>query len=639
MHKPRKLTTNYNLEVIKPTIAKEWHPRKNGKLTPRDITPGSGRKVWWLCSKRHEWEVSVSHRTRGNKCPFCGGKRVNNDNCLWTINRKLAKEWHPSKNGKLLSRDVTPGSNKKVWWRCNKGHEWTATVNNRNSGFGCPYCSHQKLSRDNSLLKVNPRLSAEWHPRLNGNLTPEDVFPNTHKKVWWLCARGHEWMASVDSRTAGRRCPYCNSQTSTLELRIFSELLTIFNEVKHRGKIYGYECDIYLPFLKLAIEIDGAYWHKGKEVYDRRKSEFLRKKKILLIRIREQGLNKIFRSDISFKYNEKDVQILSRLLKMIISKRKVHSSEIKKLRKYLSERKITNDKYFLNLLERLPDPSPGASLAENYRVLARQWHPVRNGTLKPESVTVSSNRSVWWICQKGHEWQEIVSNRSKKGYGCPFCSGQRVGLDNCLKTINPRLAAEWHPIKNGSLTPLDVTSNSNRIAWWMCREKHEWQSVVCGRNKGLGCPYCSGQRVCRDNCLRTRNKRISKEWHPTKNGSLTPEDVTTGSNKKVWWVCKRKHEWQASVNQRSRGAGCPYCSHNRVSNQNSLQFANQALAREWHPTKNRDLHPEMVAIFSNKRAWWRCKNGHEWEAIIANRSKGKDCPYCRGNRGNRDVVR
>ena len=28
---------------------------------------------------------------------------------------------------------------------------------------------------------------------------------------------------------------------------------------------------------------------------------------------------------------------------------------------------------------------------------------------------------------------------------------------------------------------------------------------------------------------------LVKEWHPTKNGDLTPKDVTYGSNKKVWW--------------------------------------------------------------------------------------------------------
>ena len=67
------------------------------------------------------------------------------DNCLQTVNPSLAAEWHPVKNGRLTTRDVTPGSNKRVWWRCEKGHEWEAIINSRSKGYGrCPYCRGRK---------------------------------------------------------------------------------------------------------------------------------------------------------------------------------------------------------------------------------------------------------------------------------------------------------------------------------------------------------------------------------------------------------------------------------------------------------------------------------------------------------------
>lgn len=56
-------------------LAKEWHPTKNGELTPKDITSGSGKKVWWLCSKGHEWQARVADRTSGKGCPYCSGKK------------------------------------------------------------------------------------------------------------------------------------------------------------------------------------------------------------------------------------------------------------------------------------------------------------------------------------------------------------------------------------------------------------------------------------------------------------------------------------------------------------------------------------------------------------------------------------
>jgi len=128
-----------------------------------------------------------------------------------------------------------------------------------------------------------------------------------------------------------------------------------------------------------------------------------------------------------------------------------------------------------------------------------------------------------------------------------------------LQIINPNLSKEWHPTKNGNLTPKDVTPNSGKRVWWICKRKHEWSSTVDNRNRGRGCPYCSGRVVCDDNCLATLNPELAKEWHPTKNRNLTPKDVKPNSNKKVWWICKRKHEWSSTVNNRNYGTGCPYC--------------------------------------------------------------------------------
>jgi hypothetical protein len=127
-----------------PDLAKEWHPTKNVTLTPKDVTQGSDKKVWWICSREHEWEATVNNRKQGRGCPYCSGQMVCIDNCLATINPGLAKEWHHTKNTPLTPKDVTQGSNKKVWWRCSKDHEWEATVNNRKQGRGCPYCSGRR---------------------------------------------------------------------------------------------------------------------------------------------------------------------------------------------------------------------------------------------------------------------------------------------------------------------------------------------------------------------------------------------------------------------------------------------------------------------------------------------------------------
>ena len=62
------------------------------------------------------------------------------------------------------------------------------------------------------------------------------------------------------------------------------------------------------------------------------------------------------------------------------------------------------------------------------------------------------------------------------------------------------------------------------------------------------------------NDLATVMPNLAKEWHPIKNGELTPQNVTAGSNKKVWWLCEKEHAWLASVGRRSAGNGCPQCA-------------------------------------------------------------------------------
>ena len=142
-----RTTEKYNLSVTKPLLTKEWHPTKNGTLTPRDVTPMSNKKVWWLCKSGHQWEALIRNRSKGRGCPYCSGKRASKDNCLQTMNPNLAKQWHPIKNGNLTVKDVTPGSGKKAWWACKHGHEWTAVISSRNTGISCPYCSRRLRTR------------------------------------------------------------------------------------------------------------------------------------------------------------------------------------------------------------------------------------------------------------------------------------------------------------------------------------------------------------------------------------------------------------------------------------------------------------------------------------------------------------
>lgn len=205
-----RVTSKYNLAIINPRLAKEWHWEKNGDLRPLDVTPKSEKKVWWRCKKGHVWKTRVENRhVRGRGCVYCCNQRANIENCLATNNPETARLWNKEKNGRLTPYKLTPGSKRRVWWKCRKKHEWQAEVYSVAGGSRCPYCSGKRASGTYNLAVLDPKLASEWHHRKNAPLTPFEVTPMSSNKVWWQCGKGHEWKATVAHRSQGRGCPRC----------------------------------------------------------------------------------------------------------------------------------------------------------------------------------------------------------------------------------------------------------------------------------------------------------------------------------------------------------------------------------------------------------------------------------------------
>ena len=515
-------------------------------------------------------------------------------------------------------------SHKKVWWKCQKGHEWQAPIGNRNIGRGCPYCAGQKvLKGENDLQTVNPVLANEWNYEKNNGLTPMDVMPNSSKKVWWKCSKGHEWQATLYSRNTGNGCPVCSSErhTSLPEYALVYYLKKNGLEVAHSYREKGYELDIYIPSRKIGIEYDGYLWHKNKAKKDLEKNQKCKRDGICLYRIRE-GLPPLNDSSIDFivQKGQRDLsQILQTVLNEIIGiyvdvNLKRDAIAIENLREY-SEKE--NSLLFSN-----PE-------------IAKEWNYEKNGNLRPEHFESNSHKKVWWKCRQGHEWQTAIANRTK-GNGCPYCSGQKVLMGyNDLQTINLILANEWNYEKNGELMPSDVTPNSSKIVWWKCSKGHEWQATVVDRKSGGGCPFCSGKKVLPGyNDLRTVNPTLTEQWDYEKNSNLKPENYSANSHEKVWWKCSKGHRWQATIASRNNGRRCPYCSNKSLlPGYNDLATTHPEIAKEWDYSKNGDTTPsDVMAGSNNKKYWFVCENGHSYSSTLLNRKKGRGCPVCRKNK-------
>jgi hypothetical protein len=203
-----------DLATAYPEIAAQWHPTKNGALTPQDVSIGNQKKVWWRCDQGHEWQAFASTRVQGSGCPVCAGKVViPGFNDLASAFPGVAAQWHPTKNGSLTPNQLSPASNRRAWWKCSLGHSFPAKVSDRTQrNTGCPYCTGRKvLAGFNDLATVQPKLAEQWHASLNGALTPEMVTPGCCRKVWWQCSEGHVWKAVIYSRAGVKKCgcPVC----------------------------------------------------------------------------------------------------------------------------------------------------------------------------------------------------------------------------------------------------------------------------------------------------------------------------------------------------------------------------------------------------------------------------------------------
>lgn len=208
------------------------------------------------------------------------------------------------------------------------------------------------------------------------------------------------------------------------------------------------------------------------------------------------------------------------------------------------------------------------SLGFNYPELIDRWGS--DNKITPFEVTPNSNTKVWWQCPISidHKWEAACNsiitsmNNSKSTlYGCPYCRGLKVAKSNCLATLYPHLIKQWDTIKNGNLTPYDVTAGSDKKIWWNCESNHQWSAAVDTRTRGRNCPFCTNRKTDITNCLATTYPEIIKDWDYAKNINLSPYDVAPGSHLKAWWkssICG--HEWQAAIKNRTfNNSNCPQC--------------------------------------------------------------------------------
>lgn len=484
-------------------------------------------------------------------------------------NKKVMDEWDYILNKDLDPKVISPGSHLKAWWKCSKcGHKWRAPIGRRVKGSKCPCCANRiVIIGINDLATTYPEIAKEWHPTKNEDLTPQNVTSGSNKRVWWKCSTcGHEWVTSINHRISGDTgCIKC-----------------------HRFKNKNIENSLEKTHPEIAADWD--FTKNGNYRPDQ------------------------FRKGSGFLAWWKCTKCGNEIQKSI----NVYNG-------------CPKCQFF--------DRTQEENLLVNNSALMSEWNYERNSQIDPKLLTIGSNQKVWWKCSKcGHEWATTIYHRAMRGTGCPHChhSKRNTNSENSLTLMHPDIAENWHPTKNGDLTPSMFSKGSRYKVWWKCSKcGHEWEKTI---KSYCGCSQCKSSELLKKNSLSLYSPELVNEWNYEKNDNLIPEKLSYSSNQVVWWKCSKcSYEWKARISNRAiLKRGCPCCANKKVVvGVNDLSTTHPEMAKEWHPTKNEGLTPQNVSHGSGKKVWWLCPFGHSYRATILHRTSDRmptSCSVCNSGR-------
>lgn len=615
-----------------PELMTEWHPTKNVGLNPDDITHGSKKKAWWVCSEGHEWEAVISNRTIGRGCPYCAGKLASAENNLEYCNPELMQDWNYEKND-ILPSDLRPKSNQKVWWKCSKGHEWQTAVYHRVMGTGCPKCfddsrserMRPKTSDEYNLLTENPTVCQQWDFDRN-KFPPTHYLSSSSAVVWWSCDGGedHKWRARIDSRTepndgVKNGCPFCAGRRASKGYNLgvqHPRLLEEWHPTLNETTPYD-----YTPSSNYKV-----WWlcNKGHEWE-------------AAINNRSSGRNC---PTCSNKSSRNEIRLLTELKALfgnVLSRCKLEQYEVDIFLPDLDVA-IEYDGWWWHKDSHEKDRRKQVDVTNaGFKLIRVRETPLPSITLKDIFVdggaTISKPdvASVVRLISEAHHIHYTASNE--------FLNDElyRVYLDyfpspfpeHSLAEQNPTLASEWHPTKNKPLTPANFGPAASYRAWWLCSEGHEWEATINNRSK-RNCPYCSGRYATSENSMQATNPELVPLLHPTKNGDVKPTNIKASTGKLLWWRCSNGHEWRQRgyALLKNTGEPCPKC---RAP---SMSDTDPAMAAAFHSTLNGELSPSDLPAGTGKRIWWQCSKDstHVWQSTGSNLKKVSRpdlCPACR----------
>jgi very-short-patch-repair endonuclease len=409
------------------------------------------------CSIHGNYPQSAGHHLSGKGCPECGLiKKNNSKRCSSEDFIKKAEKIHKKKFNYSKVEYINSGI--PVVITCLKHGDFPQIPDNHLAGKGCKKCAMEILTIKNTkLVDVFIKESILIHNNYYDYSKVEYINSNT--KVIIKCPIHGYFQQKPREHLNKCGCPACSKGQSSSypEQYLFYYLSKLKLKIENRKNIDNIEVDIYIPYLKLAIEYDGEYYHRNKENRDLEKNKILYSKGINLIRIREKGLNKIRKCFNIIRKKTKDNELSEIVEKIIIFINKNYNKN------YKTNFDINQN----NILSSIKSKKIENSINITHPQVAQQWHPTKNGDMKPEFFTKGTHKKFWWICDNGHEWESMLNSRCSKGnHGCPYCSGVKISKEKSFgMKYNLDIIQKFWDYDNNKISPYEVGIHSDVKVW------------------------------------------------------------------------------------------------------------------------------------------------------------------------------
>lgn len=193
-----------------PWMVAMWDFYRN-TVTPDTVIGGStSTKYWWKCDAGHSREATPNNISSGRGCSFCSRRQATPGESSLLITHPLIAADLDTERNDVTADDVLAGSGKKLWWKCECGHRWQASVDSQTKAVSdrCGRC-RARIPWSDSVASCDANVEAEWDGERN-NVAPTDVRRTSQKRYWWCCGLGHRYQAAPKSRARGRRCVVCD---------------------------------------------------------------------------------------------------------------------------------------------------------------------------------------------------------------------------------------------------------------------------------------------------------------------------------------------------------------------------------------------------------------------------------------------